>query len=285
MVTSKVIDWNGKKYYVEKNGVMAVNKTIVDSASGKTYNADEKGVLTKATGNTVTVKQLEDFGWINPTQKLADEINEALSMFGINIGPHAKEQIIAFMAISGHESGMGGYNYIQSGSSKKYRGAGAIQLTGYDNYDKFDKYLKANLKGYNGEIMKSLDPYKVVAQKYAWMAAAWYWTEERPIKEKLDGYLDKSYRLYDGFIVSSAQVQGFRGNNVDYQNIAAGKYKPFKFSSAYDGTYNSYNTYDVVDIKVINGGTVVSSNNWEDRTDTFNDACNAFGGTNYVYVK
>ncbi|HEX3076033.1 MAG TPA: hypothetical protein VHQ24_04115 [Lachnospiraceae bacterium] len=168
---------------------------------------------------------------------------------------------------------------------KSIGGAGAIQLTGYDNYDKFDKYLKANLKGYNGEIMKSLDPYKVVAQKYAWMAAAWYWTEERPIKEKLDGYLDKSYKLYDGFIFSSAQVQGFRGNNVDYQNIAAGKYKPFKFSSAYDGTYNSYNTYDVVDIKVINGGTAVSSNNWEDRTDTFNDACNAFGGTNYVYVK
>lgn len=90
--------------------------------------------------------------------------------------------------------------------------------------------------------------------------------------------MDKGYKLYDGFIVSSAQVQGFRGSNDDYKKIAAGKYKPFNFSSAYDGTYNGNNTYDVVDIKVINGGTVVSSNNWKDRNDTFIDACNAFGG-------
>lgn len=31
-------------------------------------------------GNTVIVKQLEDFGWINPTQQLADEINEAMAL-------------------------------------------------------------------------------------------------------------------------------------------------------------------------------------------------------------
>ena len=76
----------------------------------------------KGTSNTVTVKQLDDFGWINPTQKLANEINEAMSMFGINKGEYAKEQIIAFMATTGHESGMGGYDYIQSGGTGKYRG-------------------------------------------------------------------------------------------------------------------------------------------------------------------
>ena len=235
----------------------------------------------KETGETVTVKQLEDFGWINPTQELADEINEAMSMFGINKGEYATEQIIAFMATTGHESGMGGYDYIQSGGKGKFRGAGVIQLTGEYNYAEFDEYLKENMKGYDGEIMKSSASYKVVAEKYAWVAAAWFWTEGKPIKERLNEYLDKGYKLSDSFIVTSAFVQGFRGSNEDYKKIAAGQYKPINYSSAYDCTYNGQNTYNVIDIKVINGGTVVSSNNWEDRIDTFDDACKSFGGYKY----
>jgi hypothetical protein len=68
--------------------------------------------------------------------------------------------------------------------------------------------------------------------------------------------MKSGYELYDSFIVTSTFVQQH--------------YKPIDYSSAYDGTYGSFNTFDLVNIKVINGGTVVSSNNWMDRIDTFN---------------
>ncbi|WP_310605497.1 cellulose binding domain-containing protein [Anaerosporobacter sp.] len=229
-------------------------------------------------GNSITVEQLVNFGWLKPTQKLADEINEAVSMFGINKGKYVKEQMILFMATAGHEAGMGGYGYIQGGSSYKYRGAGALQLTGEENYKSFDDYLRGNMNGYKGEIMKSANPYKVVAEKYAWMSAAWIWANLTPSKRRLDEYMDAGYKLYDCFIVTSSFIQGSRGANEDYKKIAAGKYKKIDYSSVYNGSYGIHNTYEVIDIEVINGGIVVSSNHWNDRTQKFNSAYDAFGG-------
>ena len=51
MATSKIVDWKGKKYFVDDDGVMAVNKTITDPDTGKTYEADDKGVLTEVAGS------------------------------------------------------------------------------------------------------------------------------------------------------------------------------------------------------------------------------------------
>ncbi len=75
---------------------------------------------------------------------------------------------------------------IQAGASGPYRGAGAIQLTNKEGYEAFDKYLTKNLKGYNGEIMKSNEPYKVVAEKYTWTSAAWVWAEFKGNKARVD---------------------------------------------------------------------------------------------------
>ncbi|MDR1550298.1 MAG: hypothetical protein LBT06_17170 [Hungatella sp.] len=51
MVTSKIIDWKGKKYFVDEDGAMAVNRAITDPETGKTYEADENGVLNEVAGN------------------------------------------------------------------------------------------------------------------------------------------------------------------------------------------------------------------------------------------
>ncbi|MDF2888561.1 MAG: cell wall hydrolase [Lacrimispora sp.] len=45
MATSKIIDWKGKKYFVDDDGVMAVNRTITDPETGKKYKAGADGVL------------------------------------------------------------------------------------------------------------------------------------------------------------------------------------------------------------------------------------------------
>ncbi|WP_442871557.1 hypothetical protein [Anaerosporobacter sp.] len=155
----------------------------------------------------------------------------------------------------------------------------------YDNNGNLLKVMDTNggvttykLKGYKGEIMNSANPYRVVAEKYAWMSAAWFWTDLKPCKKRLDEYMDSGYKLDDCFIVISSFVQGSRGANEDYKKIAAGKYKKIDYSSVYNGTYGKQKTYVVVDIEVINGGIVVSSNNWNDRTEKFNSAYDIFGG-------
>lgn len=45
MVTSKVIPWKGKKYYVGDDGVMAENEDVTDKDTGTEYWADANGVL------------------------------------------------------------------------------------------------------------------------------------------------------------------------------------------------------------------------------------------------
>ena len=90
--------------------------------------------------------------------------------------------------------------------------------------------------------------------------------------------MESGYKLYDSFIVTSAFIQGMRGNNDDYKKIAAGQYNPINYSAVYSGKYGTQNTYDVVNIQVINGGTVVSSNNWNDGEAKFGKAYNVFGG-------
>ncbi len=279
--TNKHFKDNYEEYYASKYGGTRrqVNDLLDVLARAVVINPDNFKEPNKGTGNAlVTVEQLKNFGWANPDQKLADEINAALSMFGVNEGKYATEQIILFMATVGHEAGMGNYNYIQAGVSGPYRGAGAMQLTNKEAYEAFDKYLTKNLKGYNGEIMKSNEPYKVIAEKYAWMSAAWVWSEFKGNKARVDRYMESGYKLYDSFIVTSAFIQGMRGSNDDYKRIAAGQYNPINYSAVYSGKYGTQNTYDVVDIQVINGGTVVSSNNWNDRKAKFEKAYNVYGG-------
>ncbi len=229
----------------------------------------------------VTVEHLNQFGWKNSTQNLADQINEAFTMFKINTGNYAKEQIITLMATAAHESGLGISNYIQMGSKgQPYCGAGAIQLTGKDNYKDFDKYLLENKKGYNGEIMKTPIPSDIVASKYAWIAAAWYWNKNfRHPQKKINDYLCRGYKLYDINIYIVATVQGLRADNSsDYEKIVQGKYKILYSTFIKNGKYKNQNLYDVYKIQVDGGGIVYTSNNWDDRIKKFEKSKKIFGG-------
>ncbi|WP_143322417.1 N-acetylmuramoyl-L-alanine amidase family protein [Clostridium sp. HBUAS56010] len=55
MATSKLIDWGGKKYFLKKDGTMAVNETIVDPVSKKTYKADEDGVCREVKNGVIKI--------------------------------------------------------------------------------------------------------------------------------------------------------------------------------------------------------------------------------------
>lgn len=55
MVTSKLVDWKGKKYFLKQNGVMAINETIIDPATKKTYKVDENGVCREIKNGVIKI--------------------------------------------------------------------------------------------------------------------------------------------------------------------------------------------------------------------------------------
>lgn len=55
MVTSKLVDWKGKKYFLKQNGVMAVNETIIDPVTKKTYKVDENGVCREIKNGVIKI--------------------------------------------------------------------------------------------------------------------------------------------------------------------------------------------------------------------------------------
>jgi putative chitinase len=59
---------------------------------------------------------------------------------------------------------MGNGNEL-SGDGWKYRGRGYFQLTGFNNYRDFDKFV-------NDDILKNPD---LVATKYPLLSAGWFW--------------------------------------------------------------------------------------------------------------
>lgn len=54
----------------------------------------------------------------------------------------------------------------KSGMGWKYKGRGFIQLTGFENYKRFDEFVDDNIKN-NPEL---------VASKYPLLSAAWFWS-------------------------------------------------------------------------------------------------------------
>lgn len=55
MITSKLITWKGKKYFLKTDGSMAVNETVVDPITNKTYKADKDGVCREIKNGVITV--------------------------------------------------------------------------------------------------------------------------------------------------------------------------------------------------------------------------------------
>jgi len=120
---------------------------------------------------------------IKPTKNPPNDVIQAMKIYGIKT-PLEKAH---FLAQISHESGQFAYKEeiasgaayegredlgnTQPGDGKRYKGRGYMQLTGRDNYKKYNDYLKS--KGITDDVLKNPS---LVATKYAADVSAWYWT-------------------------------------------------------------------------------------------------------------
>ncbi len=77
----------------------------------------------------------------------------------------------------------------QRGDGRRFKGAGAIQLTGRFNYEKFSKWVR------DPEVMRGVD---YVADRYFWETAVWYWNSRGLSRAANSDSLPKVTRLVNG---------------------------------------------------------------------------------------
>ena len=138
---------------------------------------------------------LPEYGEIRKyTQEDVDEINRVLEKYEIN----TPERIAQFLAQCSVESGVGrlpveqydgddiflyfedyetgekalSLGNTQEGDGAKYRGGGAIQITGRDAYTAFSEYMD------DPKILE--DGALYVGQEYFWESAGYYWSVYKP---------------------------------------------------------------------------------------------------------
>jgi predicted chitinase len=129
-------------------------------------------------GTLVTMAQATAVFGRSPSQAQLDDLNACLQRFSIN----TPQRIRHFMAQIAHESGglrwmkefasgedyegRGDLGNTQSGDGPRYKGAGALQLTGRFNYQKFADFIG------NQDVMLGCD---YVAVKYPFSSAGFWW--------------------------------------------------------------------------------------------------------------
>jgi len=129
------------------------------------------------------------YGRALSAEQLAD-LNECLYTFQITQNDYIRH----FLAQTAHESGglrylvelYGGWRYegrtdlgnTQPGDGPRFRGAGAIQLTGRSNYRRFADYI--------GDVRVVEEGAAYVAYKYPFSSAGFWWTDNR-INDAIDG--------------------------------------------------------------------------------------------------
>ncbi|GFP75078.1 peptidoglycan-binding protein [Clostridium fungisolvens] len=126
----------------------------------------------------VTGQQLREIGWKNVTDSMVEDLNRCLGRYEIT----TLQRIRHFITQCSYESGLGlytkeigsglAYEYRASlgnryaGDGPKYKGAGYIQLTGFDNYKRFSEDIN------DPRVMEGVD---YVAQNYPWTSAGFWW--------------------------------------------------------------------------------------------------------------
>ncbi|NIK67947.1 hypothetical protein [Paenibacillus sp. BK720] len=126
----------------------------------------------------ITAAQLQSFGWYGVTDAMLQDLNETLQRFGINTWA----RIAHFMSQTGLESGLGKYTRelasgqayenrrdlgnIQPGDGPRFKGAGFIQMTGRNNYQRFATYIG------DPNVMQGVE---YVAARYPWSSAGFWW--------------------------------------------------------------------------------------------------------------
>ena len=88
----------------------------------------------------------------------------------------------------------------QPGDGRRFKGRGPIQLTGRWNYTRFSQWAKANGLVREDNYFVN-NPREVATARWGFLAAAWYWTVERP---GLNGAADKG-----DYLLASQMVNGF----------------------------------------------------------------------------
>ena len=181
MLTIGEVKWEGSSYYIKRNGVCGIIKTIV------------------------TKRDLLNIGWREKllTDNMLLKLNAALSEYGIT-GTNSLRHFLSQCSV---ESGCGevliekhsskfpsAEEYFRSRDLKeynnvpgspatendgaKYRGAGYIQITWKDAYYKFAKYIG------DDEILNRGCEY--VAGNYAWESAGWFWTVFKKLNSMIE---------------------------------------------------------------------------------------------------
>ena len=141
---------------------------------------------TGGTGKTyVSAEQLNEIGWVNVDDAMLKDLNNVcLKTYKIT----TLQRIRHFISQCSVESGAGKYKMEQSwdknktageqyegrkdlgnihpGDGVKYRGAGYIQLTGRNNYQKFADSIQ------DPKVMEGAE---YVADKYPWTSAGFFW--------------------------------------------------------------------------------------------------------------
>lgn len=129
----------------------------------------------------LTDKQLKDI-YPNSTQANRDKYLPFLNQYFEEYGINAFEQLCAFLAQIGHESGQ--LRYVEEiasgvayegrkdlgntevGDGKRFKGRGLIQITGRANYTEISKDFGVDFVKY---------PEKLQEPEYAVLCAFWYW--------------------------------------------------------------------------------------------------------------
>lgn len=157
------------------------------------------------------------------TQEDVDEINRILKKYKIT----TLDRMTHFIAQCAIESEKGikpvetydgddifkyfeGYDYILGnsgyGEGAKYRGAGAIQMTGKDAYEKFSIYMN------DSKILE--DGALYVAKEYFWESAGFYWSIYKNLNWECDN--GESVEAITRIVMGDYDTTGRKKNSYEY---------------------------------------------------------------------
>ena len=163
----------------------AAYKAAYGDKSGSRWENDRRFTL-NAMGYYVSADQLKAFGWQNVDDKMVKGLNDALVKHEIT----TPARIRHFLAQAAKESDMGRSTleygdddyWNNNGYGSKYRGAGYIQMTWPDAYEKFAKEVG------DDDVLEKGAEY--VSQKYPWQASAYWWHNLNKMNDLVDEFDD-----------------------------------------------------------------------------------------------